>query len=449
MKKNNVLWDFFASVKLALFTLIALATTSIIGTIIPQGEPMSFYVENFGPAVATVFKYLRVPDMYNAWWFLSLLVLFALNLTVCSLERIPNVIRILKSDNLDTDVSLFAKLRDSIILSSNLGVGEAASRVPEIMSGTGWKTTAADKEGGKLFFSQKGGWTRFGVYSVHTSILIIFIGAIIGSLFGYKASIMLPEGDSTTEVYLRGGSHAAKPLGFTLSCDRFDLTYYGNGMPKDYISLLKVKKDGQTVLTKQIEVNDPLQYAGLTFYQSSYRAIDGQYTVYLSNEKTGAEKNFITVPMQETKWDSEKLSFGIVERRGPDFMGKYRLKIWFNDHDGKPVEFWADESKPVTVNRKVANYRFEIKGRFATGLQVAKDPGVWWVYVGCSIMILGLIVVFFLSHRRVWIWVSGEGKKTSIVISGNANKNKPSFEKDLERIAAAFRKDEKLGIKAA
>ena len=93
MKKKNVLWDFFASVKLALFTLITLAVTSIIGTIIPQGEPMSFYVQNFGPATATVFKYLDVPDMYNAWWFLSLLVLFSINLTVCSLERIPNVIR--------------------------------------------------------------------------------------------------------------------------------------------------------------------------------------------------------------------------------------------------------------------------------------------------------------------------------------------------------------------
>jgi len=449
MKKNNVLWDFFASVKLALFTLIALAATSIIGTIIPQNEPMSFYVENFGPAVATVFKYLRVPDMYNAWWFLSLLVLFSLNLIVCSLERIPNVIRILRSDNLDTDVSRFAKLRDSIVLTTALGVGEAAARVPEIMSGAGWKPTAADKEGGKLFFSQKGGWTRFGVYSVHTSILIIFIGAIIGSLFGYKASIMLPEGSSTTQVYLRGGSHAAKPLGFTLFCDRFDLTYYDNGMPKDYTSVLRVKQGDQTVLTKQIEVNDPLQYGGLTFYQSSYQAIDGQYSVYLTNEKTGDQMNFTTKPMQEMKWGKENLSFGIVERSGPDFMGRYRLKIWFNDNKGKPVQFWANDSQPVTINRPAANYRFEIKGRFATGLQVAKDPGVWWVYSGCSIMILGLIVVFFLSHRRVWVWVSAEGKKTSIVISGNANKNKPSFEKDLERVAAAFREEEKLRIEGA
>ena len=130
-------------------------------------------------------------------------------------------------------------------------------------------------------------------------------------------------------------------------------------------------------------------------------------------------------------------------------MGRYEHKIWFGDKQGKPVEFWADENQPITINRPAADYRFEIKTRFATGLQVAKDPGVWWVYAGCSLMILGLMVVFFLSHRRVWVWVSSEGKGTTIVISGNANKNKPSFEKDLEKIEMAFRNDEKLQIRAS
>jgi len=449
MKKDNILWDFFASVKLALFTFIALAVTSIIGTIIPQGEPMSFYITNFGPTTATIFKWLHVPDMYNAWWFLSLLVLFSLNLTICSLNRIPNVIRILKTDNLDTDVSRFAKLRGSIILRSPLELQEAVSRVPEVMSGIGWKPSSEEKEGGTLFFSQKGGWTRFSVYAVHTSILVIFAGAIIGSLFGYKAFVMLPEGSSTSQVYLRQPGNPGQPLGFQLFCDRFDLTYYPNGMPKEYMSVLRVVQEGQTVLRKQIEVNDPLQYAGLTFYQSSYQQIDNQYTVYLKNESTSAQENFIVLPRQEVKWPDEKLSFGIIERQGPDFMGHFRLKIWFSGGGGNPVEFWADENEPITVDRPGAQYRFEIKSRFATGLQVAKDPGVWWVYAGCTIMILGLVVVFSLSHRRLWVWVSREGRKTLVVISGNANKNKPSFEKELEKIEKAFRSDDKLQIAAS
>lgn len=446
MKKNNVLWDFFASVKLALFTLIALAITSIIGTIIPQREPMAFYVERFGPAMATVFQYLNVPDMYNASWFISLLVLFSINLTVCSIERIPNVIRILKTNNLDADVGKLEKTRSSLLLDSRSVSSKAVDAIKTVLVGTGWKFTSVDRDGGTLFFAEKGGWTRFGVYTVHCSILIIFIGAIIGSVFGYKASVMIMEGSSTTQVYQSNEEHTAIPLGFEVRCNDFELQYYDNGMPKEYMSSLTVLQDGKEVFSKDIEVNAPLDYAGLTFYQSSYQAIDNQYSVQIENQATGAAQKFIIVPKREMKWTQEGLTFGIVQRSGPNFMGKFRHKIWFGDAVGAPVEFWADEGQPVVVQRQNASYRFLIKQRFATGLQVAKDPGVWWVYTGCILMIVGLIVVFFLSHRRVWVWIRPEGEGSRIVLAGNVNKNKLGFEKDIETIADAIKTAPDLGL---
>lgn len=449
MKKKNILWEFFASVKLALFTFITLAVTSIIGTVIPQGQPMSFYIDKFGPTIATVFKYLDVPDMYNAWWFLSLLVLFSLNLMVCSLDRIPNVIRILKTDNLDTDPGRFEKLRNSVVLHSALPVADTVAKVPDVLAGAGWKSRSSQKEGGSLFFSQKGGWTRFGVYVVHTSILVIFVGAIIGSIFGFKASVLLPEGTGTKVVYQRNPTHTPIPLGFELFCDRFDLTYYDNGMPKDYTSYLRVRDNGRTVLKKVIKVNHPLQYKGLTFYQSSFQGMGNQYVVFLKDESNGRRRNFIIMPEEQEKWPEEKLSFGIVSQSGPDYLGHYRNKIWFSDGQGNPVEFWANDGEPVTVKRPAANYSFEIKGRFATGLEVTKDPGVWWVYIGCVMMILGLMVVFSLSHRRLWIWVRPGEKGSVIVLSGNANKNKAAFEKDLEKLTDAFKEAGELEISEA
>ncbi len=40
---------------------------------------------------------------------------------------------------------------------------------------------------------------------------------------------------------------------------------------------------------------------------------------------------------------------------------------------------------------------------YYTGLQVTKDPGVWYVYAGFILMILGCWVTFFMSHRSVCI----------------------------------------------
>ena len=49
-------------------------------------------------------------------------------------------------------------------------------------------------------------------------------------------------------------------------------------------------------------------------------------------------------------------------------------------------------------------------------------------------MLLGLMVAFFLSHRRIWVYIKKEDDKTSILISGNTNKNRPSFEKNFEAV---------------
>ena len=68
---KNSIWRFFASVKLALATLIILAITSIIGTLIKQGQPDTYYVEEYGSALARLFEQLSLTEMYSAWWFVA------------------------------------------------------------------------------------------------------------------------------------------------------------------------------------------------------------------------------------------------------------------------------------------------------------------------------------------------------------------------------------------
>jgi cytochrome c biogenesis protein len=70
----------------------------------------------------------------------------------------------------------------------------------------------------------------------------------------------------------------------------------------------------------------------------------------------------------------------------------------------------------------------DYKQRFFTGLQVAKDPGVWIVWLGCALMVIGSMVAFFLSHRRMWIAIRPVGDKTGIKIGGSAHRNQPAFE---------------------
>jgi cytochrome c biogenesis protein len=444
MKKKNSFWEFFSSVKLALFCFFALAIASIAGTIIPQNEAPDFYIGKYGETTAELFRLLNIPDMYNSWWFISLLSLFSINLIVCSIDRLPTVWKLVTMDNLATKVGRLENMKPRVRLQTGLQPQEAVTQVEQAMTETGWKPSQRETEGGTMLFAQKTPWVRFGVYIVHLSILVIFGGAIIGILFGDKGSIMIRE-KGKTSTYFKRGSGERVPMGFDLWVDDFSLTYYETGAPKEFRSELTVLENGQEVLKKSIVVNDPLNYNGYTFYQSSYQAMD-DYWVTIQNQTTGVKKTFLARPGVELKWREAGISFGIVNLMQPDRWGRYRLKIWFSDNKGEPSTFWLDGKTVGSVERSDTAYGFKSEQVFATGLQVAKDPGVWPVYIGCIMMLLGLIVAFFLSHRRLWVYIREDDGKTGILVAGSSNKNKVGFENMFDALVEQLEENETLQL---
>jgi len=437
---KNSIWSLFASVKLALFVLFFLASASVIGTVIPQNSPAEEYVKLYGANMARLFQILDFQDMYNSWWFVLLLVMLGLNLTICTIERLPNVWRLVVLDNLATDIDRLAGMRPNKQILTSMAPEEAAAKARAGLAENGWQAKEAVRDNGILLFAQKGPWTRLGVYAVHSSILIIFAGAMIGSYFGYKGSVMIPETRSTDSIYAFGDQKEIK-LGFEVLCKRFTLTKYPNGAPKEFRSDLAILENGKEVLTKSIVVNDPLSYKGHTFYQSSYQSYQ-KFLISLTDNQSKNAELFLVEPGKEIKWPLEEVSFGIINRELNQTSMQYRYKIWFKDSSGAAESFWIVDGDTATVKLGDTEYAFGLKEFFATGLQVTKDPGVWYVYIGCAIMLLGLMVAFFLSHRRIWVFIKRENDETSVLVSGNANKNKPTFEKNFAAVSASI--EEKL-----
>lgn len=453
-KKKNIVWSFFSSVKLALFLLIILAATSIIGTVIPQNKPAQLYVEQYGQNLANLMHTLSIHDMYNSWWFLSLLGLFSLNLIICSLERIPGVIRIVRKDNLNTPPKRLSKMKLHESFQLVISPAEAQQQVVSLLADKGWKTDSRKSDAGHLLFSQKGAWTRFGVYIVHTSILIILLGAVIGSStfaqkvlhkpdFAFKGSITIPETQQADYIYaFQTGKKI--DLGFSVRCNYFTIEYYNNGMPKKYLSKITVLENGKPVTLKNgktvhsLEVNTPLTYKGITFYQSSYQPFS-DFLISLKNKQTNEVDNLIVSAGKQVTSKQGDVAFGIInqEIRGEAVQ---RVKIWFSDNQGQPSVFWLNDSQEGLIKRPTGDYTLRVKQLYATGLQVTKDPGVLWVYTGCGAMLFGLFVAFFLSHRKVWAFIHEQEGKTEVVFAGSANKNKLGFEKVFSALIEQFSK---------
>lgn len=435
---------FFASVKLALFTLFLLAAASIIGTILPQGETTAaysqFYMTQLGVSgntaqiLTTITFQLDLDTMYQSWWFRSLILLLSVNLIVCTIERLPDVWRLVVLDNLDTKIDRITSMRNRKEFTSTLESQESCTVVADKLKTLGWQTSERDRDGSTLLFAQKAPWSRLGVYVVHLSILMIFAGALIGSIWGEKGGVNIPETLTTDKIY-QFGSGTPIDIGFTVKCNWFHLTKYPNGAPKEYESELVIIEDGKEVLKKIIEVNDPLRYKGWSFYQSSYQSHQ-KFIISVANSETKKEERFLAPPQQAVRWQDENLLFGIQELIPTSIRGTYKYKLLLADGKGDQNFYLLDDNQQVTIKQADGSkYTFHIKEFYSTGLQVSKDPGVWVVYIGCSLMLIGLWVAFFIFHKRIWILVSKKNGTTHIFLAGTTNKNKAGFETEFNTIS--------------
>jgi len=194
---TDQLWDFFCSLKLAIVTLILLAATSIIGTVIEQNLAPQEYMQKYGMSESTyrALDALQFFDMYHSYWFLSLMGVFAVNLICCSIKRLPRIIKTVREPVLKAEDGLFRTLsnREEIVVKDGT-VESVRDKVVKVLSDRFGKPVVTDEDGKAYLFAQKAAYSRFGVYVTHTSILIIFLGAMIGNVWGYKAYVNIVEG---------------------------------------------------------------------------------------------------------------------------------------------------------------------------------------------------------------------------------------------------------------
>jgi cytochrome c biogenesis protein len=440
MKLIDQIWAFFSSVQLAILTLCSIAVTSIIGTIIPQGEPYTFYVTKFGVKTSTLFQILDIDKMYSSWWFYALLGILSINLIICSLDRIPSVWRIIIADNLAISqdrIEKMTSLRRWELPQEKLNSLDWQS----ILSSCGWSFQTRNIEQGTLSFSQKGRWSRFGVYVVHVSILIIFLGAIIGHFFGFKGSVMIPEMRSTEKIF---SSPDSKPidLGFTIRCDSFGIEFYENGTPKEYRSSLTIIEKGREIFQKDIKVNSPLSYRGITFYQSSYQGHQ-EFLLQITETDSGDRRQFSLPFQQKMSWDDKNLQFGIINAEATG-QRALRSKLWLKAGEDPVITKWLADGEGFSFTSGGKNYSIKAKQLYSTGLQVAKDPGVWIVYFGCILLLLGLYMAFFLAHRRIWLYKHVTTTGVVIYFAGTANKNKAAFAKTFSKLTSLV--DQTIGL---
>jgi len=440
----TVVWNFLISVKLAIWIIILLAVTSILGTVIQQNQPPEKYRQVYEDWAYNLMDRINLFDMYHSWWFLLLLCLFTLNLTCCTIDRLPRVIRTVRKPKLILDDATEKTLPLKERWKSK---GDIPRRMEDYRAALARvfaapKVTEAD--GVVHLYAEKGVYSRFGAYATHAGIVIVFIGAIIGNVFGFKSYVNIPDGQEASHLDARGGKEHIN-LPFSVRNNRFWLETYPGGQPKKYASDLSVIESGREVLRKTITVNDPLVYKGVWFYQSSYGQEGGATAQVAVSRQDGTSLGSLSLrPNEPVKIDEYGVVRGVNYEQ--DFQGKGPALQVVIEKPGQPASnLWIPQGRPDLDRRRNDSLVFSFGGlttKMYTGLQVAKDPGVNVVWLGCLLLTAGMMASFFVSHRRIWIRLAeGPQGKVEVTAGGTTNRNRPAFEKAFASVVAEVRRD--------
>lgn len=442
------LFSFLRSLKLTIFLLILIAVLSIVGTLITQNAAPQEYVARYGESLYEILNFFNIFDMYHSGWFTAILLLLVLNLIACSVHRIPTVLRqVFRRSGWKHLVPSDLKSHPFV---ENLGPPPDREKAEEEISRFLRKSFGpcerVESPSAITLYSEKGRFSRLGVPLTHLSVVIILVGAILGSWYGFKGFVNILEGETVDHIYVRmRDREIPQPLDFSVRCDDFQLSFYelpgkAERHVKEYVSHLTLLEGGKEVLKKSVRVNHPLHYKGLSFYQSSYGAIH-EATLGIQ----GRDRERVTLKLSEGETSAIPNSNMLVRflRYAPQIhnLGE-GIQVALLAPNQTPQAFWLVKGGPLheVPGGEVAALRLEgLMAREYTGLQVTKDPGVWIVWFGCGLMILGLLLAFFFSHQQLWVRIPLSSPREGIVIAGNTNKNRLGFERTFARLTHEIR----------
>lgn len=455
-KKSNALWSLFTSVKLTLGLLILLAVTSIFGTVIPQQEGAMELAERLSPSLVRILSSLQLFDMYHSLWFRLIIGTLALNLIICSLDRFPAALKRFRAGPKLDRSKPFDDLPPHRNFSAEGKIEDVRALTAAILK-TKYKHFHQKETGNEVvLYAEKGRFSHFGVYLVHLSVLIILIGSIVGSLFGFEAYVNVPEGEAINKVRLRK-SQFVRALPFDVRCDRFSVEFYDNGAPKEYRSDLVFVQNGKVAHQGSLLVNHPITFGGITFYQASYGSLPGN-KARLGIRREGDPANTALEVEIERPYDlpGSGGQFMVFETRS-DFMKMGpAVQVAVKPMEGEEVRFWVFKNTDLIQERfpgfferfpkfnpgAYKPYHFSLESvetKYYTGLQVSRDPGVPLVWTGFVFIMIGLFVTFFASHRSIWIQVAKTKRGLNVRVAGRANKNPVGLERELDRLASKIK----------
>jgi cytochrome c biogenesis protein len=411
------IFQLLADLRFSIFILLLISFCSITGTIIEQDQSIETYKINY-PLTNPVFGFLTwdqilqfgLDHVYKTWWFFALIFLFGISLVSCTfLQQLPSL-KIARRCQFFRTTGQFYRLKISTLL-NNFSFNKILLRIKEN------KYSIFQQK--NIIYCYKGLIGRIAPIIVHFSMILILLGTIIGSLFGFKAQEIVPKTETFhIQNILNNGQLTIIPK-TSARINDFWITYTKNKTISQFYSDLSILDNkGNEIDRKTISVNYPLIFENVYYYQTDWNLIGLRFQ-NLNNEIV--EYPLINIFKNQNKiwltWISKNSSLtnGIIA-----IIDNLQGYCSVYNENG---QFLGNIELNETVNFNIPLCLLEIIS--STGLQIKIDPGIPIIYLGFFFLMLSTLISY-ITYSQIWIIQ----KNQQIFIGGNTNR--AIFEFELE-----------------
>jgi cytochrome c biogenesis protein len=465
------IWNFFSSVKVAVYLILATLVGSILGSIFPQEntflnvDPAKYYKDTYG-WVGDLYYKLGLSDTYNSWWFLGLLSCIGISLVICSLDRVLPLYRALSKQQIRKHLSFIT--RQKVVYAGKLDGVQPEAWISDAAAKLRKKGYRVHLQNDALL-AEKHRFSRWGPYVNHIGLIIFLLAVLMRSLPGWNLDEYIG--------FLEGEPTKITNTNYYLENDQFDVQFYDEEEMTD-----QFRERGQTVpklyqtkailyectdncdgagepklkeLTRQdITVNHPLKYEGLLAYQFDFAPTPRLLAVspMLKNKQTGQSYGPFTIKMKNPVDSYEAGPYKLkLKDYFPEFsISDKGLPITVSNEPNAPAFVFtvtgpglpADGQAYLYFPREIDKEKFSqtaINGAFGetwdisvnsmadveianytSYLNIRKDTAIPYIFAGAGLFLVGVVMGLYWQHRRIWIRFD-EGNK--MTLGAHTNKN--------------------------
>ncbi|QBF47045.1 cytochrome c biogenesis protein ResB [Janibacter limosus] len=469
-------WRQLTSMRTALFLLLLLAIGAVPGSVFPQRSQdparTADWIARHETTGPTLDK-LGAFEVYSSPWFSAIYLLLFISLIGCILPRTAVHWKALRSKPPRAPKRL-ARLEAHADGEVDGDLAEVRAAATAVLRRRRYRVASHDDAS---VSAEKGYLKETGNLVFHTALVTLIIGIAVGYLWGWKADIIVPSGESFVSTVTRYDTFAPGPFvdassmsPFAIDVKKMSADFNDRkpgattfGQPRDFEALVDVTEADGNSFTDSIKVNHPLEMKGATvfllgngyapvvtvkdkegevLYQgaTAFLAQDGNYRS-TGAIKVGAAKEqfgFVGLFLPTAYIDPDQGPISVFpDTRSPALaMSMYTGELYPNGRpqsvftldtasmkkvetkDGKDaLRLWLQPGEGATLPDGMGTITFDGIERYA-GFSVRHDPGKGLTLWSALAALAGLITTLTIKRRRVFVRLVQVGEVVRVEVAG-------------------------------